>query len=98
VFVGQTAQVVPAEPHAAVLLPTVQLPADEQQPPLHGWFTLHEVVHLPIEVSQAWFAGQSLAVVQPHAPEVRHALPLGLPLQLWHTEPTAPQTPCAVPG
>ena len=98
VFVAHTAHVVPAEPHAAVLPPVAQLPADEQQPPLHGWFTLHEVVHLPIERSHAWFAGQSLFVVQPHAPEVRQALPLALPTQLWHNEPTAPHTVCAVPG
>ncbi|MCU1278871.1 MAG: hypothetical protein JWM53_2417 [bacterium] len=97
VFVGQTAQAVPAEPHAPVLPPPAQLPA-EQQPPLHGWFTLHEVVHLPIDVSHAWFAGQSLEVVQPHAPEVRQAVPLGLPAQLWQSEPTAPHTPCEVPG
>jgi hypothetical protein len=100
VLPGQAVQAVPAEPHAERLLPAMQLPpvADEQQPPLHGWFELQEVVHLPCAVSHAWLAGQSLALVQPHAPELRQAVPFTLPTQLWHSEPGAPHTPCEVPG
>lgn len=96
-LVAQTAHKLPDEPHAPVLPPPTQLPA-EQQPLLHTWFVLHEVVHLPSEVSHAWFAGQLLAVVQPQAPEVRQALPFALPTQLVHNEPGAPHTACAVPG
>lgn len=97
-LVAQTAHAVPAEPHAAVLPPPTQLPADEQQPPRHGWLALHEVVHWPSERSHAKPAAQSLALVQPHLPLVRQAVPVALPTQLLHCVPTAPHTVCDVPG
>ena len=96
---GHAAQT-PELPQAALMVPVWHVPpdADEQQPPLHAWFELHAVVHLPCAVSQAWPAGQSLALVQPHEPFARQALPLALPAQLWQTLPAAPHRACAVPG
>jgi hypothetical protein len=90
----------PELPQAALMVPVWHVPpaADEQQPPLHCWFELHAVVHLPCAVSQACPVGQSLALVQPHAPDGRQALPLALPAQLAQTLPPAPHAPCTVPG
>ena len=45
-LVAHVAHKPPDAPQAAVLLPTAQLPDDAQQPPLHGWLALHEVVHM----------------------------------------------------
>jgi hypothetical protein len=69
-----------------------------QQPPLHTWFELHEVVHFPRPTSHAWPVGQSPALAQPQTFVGRQTLPLGLPLQLWHSEPTAPHALSSVPG
>jgi hypothetical protein len=34
----------PDEPHADVELPGAHTPLPPQQPPLHGWLAVHEVV------------------------------------------------------
>jgi hypothetical protein len=97
---GHGLHTAPDEPHAPVEVPATQLPpvAAEQQPPLHAWVVLHAVVHLCIVVSHAWLAGQSAALLQPHEPDGKHALPLALPVQGWQTLPTAPHAACDVPG
>jgi hypothetical protein len=97
VFDGHTAQVLPDEPHAPSDPPPTQLPF-EQQPPRHSCVGLHEVVHFFSVASQALPTGQSVAELQPHWPDVRHALPLALPAQLTQTLPAAPHTCCVVPG
>jgi hypothetical protein len=51
-LLGQTVQVVPAEPHDDTTLPATQVPP-EQQPPWHTWFTLQEVVQRCSVPSQA---------------------------------------------
>jgi hypothetical protein len=45
-------QAAPFPPHAVVDWPVTQLP-DEQQPPLHVWVPVHEVVHAPVDVLHA---------------------------------------------
>jgi hypothetical protein len=81
-----------------VVLPTAQLPADEQQPPLHSWLALHEVVQWWFDKSHAWPTAQSVALLQPHAPDDKQAVPFALPTQVAQVEPTAPHTVCDVPG
>jgi hypothetical protein len=100
VLAGHGAHTAPVEPHAPVDVPATQVPpvAAEQQPPLHGWFELHAVVHLFVEVSQACPDGQSAALVQPHTFVARQTWPLTLVAQFWHWLPTVPQVPLAVPG
>ena len=98
VLPGQVVHAPPVEPQPPTLVPATQVPVDEQQPPLHSWLGVQLVVQRPVDVSHAWLAAQSLALVQPHAPDGRQALPLALPTQLAHTLPVAPHTICDVPG
>ena len=49
-------------------------------------------------MSHAWLTGQSLALLQPHAPDARQALPAALPTQVVQLPPTGPHTVCDVPG
>jgi hypothetical protein len=79
---GHAAQT-PELPHAVVVVPAWHVPplAAEQQPPLHGWFELHAVVHLPVDASHASCAGQSAALVQPHTFDARQTCPLALFVQ-----------------
>lgn len=59
---------------------------------------LQLVVHWCVVVLHASPAAQSPALLQPHAPDGRQALPLALPAQLLQTLPTAPHAACVVPG
>ena len=83
----QSPQSAPLAPQATPSVPVWQLPpvAAEQQPPLHGVFMSHADPHVCVVVLHAWFAAQSLALVQPQTlvPVMsRHAEPALLPAQL----------------
>jgi hypothetical protein len=76
-----------------------QVPA-LQQLPEHGLPALQVVVHW-LEALQALLFGQSVVLVQPHAPPpvtVRHWWPTELAAQFEHALPPAPQVPVAVPA
>jgi len=77
VVVGQSAHVPPPLPQLSGLVPGTHVPP-LQQPPLHLTTLVQLVLHLP--PLQAKSAGQSVSVMQPHAPAT-HAPPLALPAQ-----------------
>jgi hypothetical protein len=89
VFATQFVQVPPLAPHAVALVPAVQTLLPLQQP-AHG-----PVAHDPaatqrfVVVLQTEPAGQSAALVHPHAP-LTHALPFALPAHAPHTAPPVP--------
>ncbi len=91
---AQPAQAPPEAPQASDPVPATHVPAppssSAQQPVLQSWVALHAVVHVWVVVSHAWFAGQSVGPLQPHAPagpapEMTHAEPAALPTQVVHT-------------
>ena len=90
----------PLAPHSLSDVPGKHVPpeAAEQQPPLHAWVVEHAEVHEPVDVSQASLAGQSVVMLQPHAPVDRHAAPLAPPEQETHASPVAPHAFLDVPG
>jgi hypothetical protein len=93
-----TVHVRPLVPHAPVLLPTTQPPA-EQQPPLHAvWLAPpHDVEQVWFEVLQLCPDGQSAATLQPQlAPEMQR-WPLGFDEQSTQAVPPLPQVPSPVP-
>lgn len=97
--VGAVAQSVHAAPSAPQLLfavPAMHVPA-EQQPPLQGWFAEQVVVQRLVVVSQAYPAGQSVAVSQPHRPVARQMFPTVPAVQSTQI-PLAPQAVLAVPA
>jgi hypothetical protein len=67
VFPVQSLHALPELPQVVLMPPVLQVPP-EQQPPLHGCEPEQLVVHWCLLVSQALFAGQSLAELQPHPP------------------------------
>ena len=89
--VAQLAQSPPLFPQVPSAVPALQVPlvAAVQQPSLQGWVELQLVVHWCVVVLQAVPLGQSLTLLQPHAPLARQAVPAALPTQL-------PQTPWPV--
>jgi hypothetical protein len=95
--VGQAEQEPPLEPQAAVLVPATHSEVVEQQPPLHFWVVLLQlVVQIFCVASHAWPTGQSVWLLQPQRPEM-HFGPAGSPAQLLHGEPLPPQALSAVP-
>ena len=77
----------PLTPHAVRLVPSMQVPL-EQQPPLQGLDALQAELHTPL--LHASSAGQSLAEPQPQTP-LKHRWPALLWVQLTHATPPVPQ-------
>ena len=88
----------PLAPQSVLAVPPTQVPSDEQQPPLQVCVEEHVVVQVLLLASHACPVGQSLAVMQPHRPVGRHALPSPPVLQSTHAWPIKPHAPAAVPG
>jgi hypothetical protein len=96
---AHTAHAPPVVPQAPLAIPMTQLPA-WQQPPLHmEWFASpHGVSHTWVIVLQDVVAGQSVALLQPHAMPPRQTWPAGDVEQLTQADPSAPQETLVVPG
>jgi hypothetical protein len=94
----QSVQATPPAPHVAGAAPPTHMFPVEQQPPLHPVVPApHAAEHTWLVVLHAWFAGQSVAALQPHEPFARHADPAALPVQPAHTVPLAPHWAWLVP-
>jgi len=91
-------QATPPPPHVIGAPPPTHMFPVEQHPPLHSVEPApHAAEHTWLVVLHAWFAGQSVAALQPHDPFARHADPAGLPVQSEHTVPLAPHWAWLVP-
>jgi hypothetical protein len=89
---AQLAHRPPFDPHAAGCAPGWQVPpvAAEQHPPLHGRLASQAAPHACASGSQAWPAGQSTELMQPHwldGPAARQACPDALCAQVPHNAP-----------
>jgi hypothetical protein len=91
----QLAQVPPAGPQAAAVLPGAQVPL-EQQPPLQGAFTLQPEVQTWFTRSHACSAAQSDGPLHPHRP-VTHTCPIVEVVQSAHRLPLPPHALAALP-
>jgi hypothetical protein len=92
----QSAQAAPVEPQAPVSAPATQLPAAEQQPPLHGCDAEQVVTQACVKLSQALPGGQSAAEPQPQCEPKRQAGPAAAPEQSTQTA-EAPHAPALLP-
>jgi hypothetical protein len=96
----QSRQVLPAAPQAATAVPEPHTPP-WQQPPLHSWAGLQEVVQRCCDWLQAAPVAHSLVSLQPQLPPVpvpRHTVPSGLPRHESQVPPSSPQAAWAVPA
>lgn len=98
----QFAQAPPLVPQvAAVVAPVAHwaVPETSQQPPLHAT-VVPPITHAPLHCSvvglHAWFIGQSVVVMQPHAPP--DAMAIQEPVHGPHAAPPEPHMPVSVPG
>ncbi len=92
-----TAHARPLVPHAPLPLPATHVPA-LQHPSPQGCDASQPAAMMHAPLMHVMGSGQSLSLVQPHTPVVRHACPTVLSVQSTQNVPSPPQAVGSVPG